>query len=238
MPGSLPRSLRNGAILFGFIALSVAMTWPLCAHLATHVVKAKWYYDSMVNLHVLGSRIDYALGRSPGLRSVYDNYFCAPTPYSIANNENHFGLSLLFAPLLLVTGEPLAAYNLLLILCMSLSAFCTFLLIRELTKSALAGVLSGIAFAYCPYVLFELGRIQLVATQWIPLFALFLHRSVAKGRTRDLIGLGLTFVLQVGSCLYYAMFLVVYGRFCSAMASRAAASCCAAWPWQASLPSS
>src|SRR5262245_58966802 len=102
----------------GFLVLAVIMTWPLVQHLGTHVVAAKWYYDSMVNLQIFGSRIHFALGMSPSLKSVYDDYFMAPTPFSIANNENHFALSLLYAPLYLATGDPLLAYNLLLLLCM------------------------------------------------------------------------------------------------------------------------
>lgn len=204
------RSLHHGAVFAFFAVLSLAMTWPLARHLPTHVVKAKWYYDSMVNLHVLGSRVHYFFGNSPGLQSVYDNYFCAPTPFSIANNENHFGLSLLFAPFYLLTGDPLLAYNLLLLLCLSLSGFFTYLFVRKLTDSPFAAVLAGVAFAFCPYILFELGRVQLVAAQWMPLFALFLHRSAEQGRVRDVFGLALTFAMQVGTCLYYALFLVVY----------------------------
>jgi hypothetical protein len=222
MPGSSHRLLRsigraahaqriNATVLLGFAALAVAMTWPLARHLATHVVKAKWYYDSMVNIHILGSRMHYALGMSESLKSVYDNYFCAPTPYSIANNENHFGLALLYAPFYVATRDPLLAYNLLLLLCIALSGFCMFVFVRELTGHALAAVLSGVAYAFSPYVFFELGRIQLVAAQWIPLFALFLHRAARSGRLVDLTALGLTFAMQVGCCLYYAVFLGVYG---------------------------
>ena len=246
MPGSPHRLLRsigrlahaqriNAGVLIGFVALAVAMTWPLARHLATHVVRAKWYYDSMVNIHILGSRMHYALGMSQSLKSVYDNYFCAPTPYSIANNENHFGLALLYAPFYLMTRDPLLAYNLLLLLCIALSGFCMFVFVRELTGHPLAAVLSGVAYAFSPYVFFELGRIQLVAAQWIPLFALFLHRAARSGRLADLIALGLTFAMQVGCCLYYAVFLGVYGAFVGAGCLWRSRPACArsrcGWAW-------
>jgi hypothetical protein len=204
---------RHAAALLSFAVLALAMTWPLAQHLPTHVVKAKWFYDSMVNLQILGSRLHYALGSSEGLKTVYDNYFCAPTQFSIAHNESLFGLVLLYAPFYLLTHDALLSYNLLLLLCLTLSGFFTYLLVRELTGNALAGVLSGVGFAFCPYVFFELGRIQLVATQWVPLFAFFLHRAAARGDKRSLAGVALTFAMQVGSCLYYAMFLAVYGLF-------------------------
>lgn len=197
------------AALLGYAGLSVATTWPLARFAATHVVEAKWHYDSMVNMMILGSRMHYALGLG-ALHSIYDNYFCAPITLSIAYNENLFGLTLLYAPFFVITRDPLLSYNLLLLLSITLSGYFTFLFVSRLSGSRLAGLLMGVAFAYCPYVFFELGRIQLVATQWLPLCALLLHDAIETGRMRSVIGLGLVFALQVGSCLYYAVFLLVY----------------------------
>jgi len=203
---------RQLAIFGGYVVLAIAMTWPLVTRLPTHVVDAKWHYDSMVNMMILGSRMHYAMG-VPTLPSPYDNYFCAPVPLSIAYNENLFGLTLLYAPFYLATHDPLLAYNLLLLLSLALSGYCAYLFARRICGDEAAALLMGVAYAFCPYVMFELGRIQLVAAQWIPLFALFLHDAAERGRTRSLVGLGLTFAMQVGSCLYYALFLVVYGAF-------------------------
>jgi hypothetical protein len=199
---------RQLAIFGGFVALAVAMTWPLASRLPTHVVEAKWHYDSMVNMMILGSRMHYAMGVDT-LPSPYDNYFCAPVPLSIAYNENLFGLALLYAPFYLATRDPLLAYNLLLLLSLALSGYCAHLFARRLSGDELSGVLMGVAYAFCPYVMFELGRIQLVAAMWIPLFALCLHDAIEHGRTRSIVGLGAAFAMQVGSCLYYALFLVV-----------------------------
>ena len=200
---------RQLAIFAGYVALAVAMTWPLATRLPTHVVNAKWHYDSMVNMMILGSRVHYALGVAT-LPSPFDNYFCAPVPLSIAYNENLFGLSLLYAPFYLATRDPLLAYNLLLLLSLALSGYCAHLFARRLSGDELAGVLMGVAYAFCPYVMFELGRIQLVAAMWIPLFALCLHDAIEQRRTRSIVGMGALFAMQVGSCLYYALFLVVY----------------------------
>ncbi|HEX2675162.1 MAG TPA: hypothetical protein VHM19_00945, partial [Polyangiales bacterium] len=208
------------AALLGYAGLSVATTWPLARFAATHVVEAKWHYDSMVNMMILGSRMHYALGLG-ALHSIYDNYFCAPITLSIAYNENLFGLTLLYAPFFVITRDPLLSYNLLLLLSITLAGYFTFLFVSRVSAGApalrggaggnrLAGLLMGVAFAYCPYVFFELGRIQLVATQWLPLCALLLHDAIETGRMRSVIGLGLVFALQVGSCLYYAVFLLVY----------------------------
>jgi len=194
-----------GALLAA-CAASVVFTWPLAAHAGDHILRAAYAWDAYTNAMIMGSRVDALTGRGP--LSIFDAYFFAPLPNAIVFNENHFGLSLLFAPFYLLSNNPLLAYNLTLLASLSLSVFFTYLLVRRLTGSALAGVLSGIAFAFSPYVVFELGRIQLVATQWIPACFYFLHRALERRRVRDAVGFWASYLLQVGTCLYYAMFLL------------------------------
>lgn len=188
------------------VAAACLMTWPLAVHTTDHILAAIYHWDAYTNTMIMGGRVDAALGRSA--LSLYDNYFFAPLPNTLAFNENLFGLSLLFAPFYLLSNNALFAYNATLLLSLALSVFFTQLLVKELTGSRLAGLVVGVAFAFCPYVLFEIGRLQLVATQWIPACFLMLHRAVGTGRWRDVLALGAFYLLQVGSCLYYAMFLI------------------------------
>src|SRR5690606_37365112 len=105
-----PTTRRNTAILEYLavaalaIATAVLMTWPLAREASDHVLKAIYFWDAYTNTMIMGSRVDAAVGRGP--LSLYDNYFFAPLPDSIVFNENHFGLSLLFAPLYLLTDSP------------------------------------------------------------------------------------------------------------------------------------
>lgn len=202
----LLRSWPHLAAAVGALVVSVLMTWPLAVRAADHVLAAMYFWDAYTNTMIMGGRVDAALGRGP--LSFYDNYFFAPLPNTTAFNENLFGLSLIFAPLYLISGNPLFAYNATLLLSLSLSVFFTYLLVRRLTGNGLAGMLAGVAFAYSPYILFEIGRIQLVATQWIPACFLMLHRAVERRRGADVAGFWACYVLQIGTCLYYAMFLI------------------------------
>jgi hypothetical protein len=181
------------------------MTWPLAAEAGSGVLRAIYFWDAYCNTMIMGSRVDAALGLGP--LSLYDAYYFAPLPESIVFNENHFGLSILFAPFYLLAG-PIWAYNLTLLSSLALSVFFMHLLVRRLTGSSAAGIVSGVAFAFCPYVAFELGRIQLVATQWIPACFLLLHRAFDGGRRRDILAFWASYLLQIGTCLYYAMFLL------------------------------
>ena len=188
------------------VAMAVLMTWPLAANAGHGVLRAIYHWDAYTNAMIMGSRVDALLGRAP--LSLYDDYFFAPLPRSIVFNENLFGLSLLFAPFYLLGPNPLWAYNLTLLVSLALSAFFTYLLVAKLTRSAPAGIIAGVLFAFSPYVLFEIGRIQLVATQWIPALFLLLHRAIEGERPRDCVAFWLCSLLQIGTCLYYAMFLI------------------------------
>lgn len=187
------------------VAIAVLMTWPLAREASHHILRAAYHWDAYTNTMIMGGHVDAIVRRGP--LSLYDNYFFAPLPDSVVFNENLFGLTLLFAPFYLVTDNPLWAYNLTLLLSLSLSVVFTYLLVRRLTGSGHAGVLAGVVFAFSPYVMFEIGRIQLVATQWIPACFLMLHRAIEGKRLRDVAGLWLCYLLQIGTCLYYAMFL-------------------------------
>lgn len=220
-----PQRLRAAAlhigVWLGYVALAVLLTWPLAQHLQDHVLDAPYSWDALTNTMILGTRVQNVLGAFQdgyGAGGAYDAYFFAPIPQTIAFNENLFGLSLLFAPIYLISHEPILSYNLVLLWSLSLSGYFTFLLVRRLTESQLkvanreavfaASFLAGAAFAFCPYVVFEIGRIQLVATQWLPLCLLMLHRALSGRRWVDFVGLALVFAMQVGTCLYYALFLL------------------------------
>lgn len=205
---------KHAAVLLLFAAFAVAMTWPLIGRMSDAVLGAKYYWDAYTNTMIMGARTLNAVGEGAG--GVYEDFFMSPIKDSIVFNENLFGLSLLFAPFYGLTGNPLLAYNIVLLISLALSGYFMFLFVRHLTGSELAGLISGVAFAFCPYTLFEIGRIQLVANQWIPLTFLFLHRAIEGQRTRDIVGLGVTYALQVGTCLYYAMFLLPLVAFVGA----------------------
>ncbi len=195
-------------LLAAFLAVCtpILMTWPLVTTAGHGVLRAIYFWDAYTNTMIMGSRVDAALGRAP--LSLYDDYYFAPLPHSIVFNENHFGLSILFAPFYLIGQNPIWAYNLTLLTSLGLSMFFMYLLVLHLTKSGCAGLIAGVAYAYSPFVFFEIGRIQLMAVQWIPLVFLFLHRAVEGQRPRDSIAFWLCILLQIGTCLYYTMFLI------------------------------
>lgn len=193
-------------VLLVGLGAATLMTWPLAANASNHVLAAMYHWDAYTNAMIMGGRVDALLGRGP--LSLYDDYFFAPLPDTVAFNENLFGLSILFAPFYLFSANPLLSYNLTLLVSLALSTYFTERLVTRLTSNRCAGLLAGVAFACCPYVMFEIGRIQLAATQWVPACFLFLHRAIENRRRSDVALLCAAYVMQVGTCLYYAMFLI------------------------------
>lgn len=72
-------------------------------------------------------------------------------------------------------------YNLVLLLSFLTAAIACYYLVRHLTASRPAAALSGLAFAFCPYMLAQ-GKehLNLVLTAWIPLFMLLLVKAWKK----------------------------------------------------------
>jgi len=87
-------------------------------------------------------------------------------------------------------GGLIFSFNALTILATALSGWCTYLLARELfgeRQGRIPAVLAGILFAFCPprWVSTNLGHLNLVSNQWIPLYLLFLVRLLRRGRPLD-----------------------------------------------------
>jgi hypothetical protein len=82
-------------------------------------------------------------------------------------------------------GGGFATYNLSLLVNLALCGFAVFLLTRDLTGDGRAAFLAGLIYQCWPFRLSQLDHPNLISTQWIPLFLLFLIRAVRRGRWQD-----------------------------------------------------
>lgn len=99
-------------------------------------------------------------------------------------------------PVNLLFGEA-AAYNFCILFALTLTGFGTYLLVRELTGSAEAGVLAGIVFAYFPQTIEQtLEHLNLFSLQFIPLALYFLLRWSRSLRLIDALAFGACFGLN------------------------------------------
>jgi len=176
----LQRHVKDLAAMVIFALVTVAMTLPLVTQLGTHLPGRG---DDLLVHYWNGWRTQRLLRE--GGRLYYTDLLFHPV-----------GVSLLYANLswmniaMWLVLEPLlggiAAFNAFYLLNFFLCAVGMYALMRYLIGSRKAAMVAGLVHAFWPYRLFEIGHPNLVTTQWIPLFLLFLIRTIKEDqRWRD-----------------------------------------------------
>ncbi len=93
---------------------------------------------------------------------------------------------LLSIPLQVLLGFP-TGYNVFLLFATALSGLGGFLLARELTGSEPAALVAGALYGWAPFALSNalIGNSEVLSVGWVPLFFLFLYRSLTRGSRRN-----------------------------------------------------
>jgi hypothetical protein len=139
-----------------------------------------------------------------------------PMRGAMALSEVLIGILPISLPVQALTGSPLAAYNAAFVLAFPLCALAAFALAYELTRDRAAAALAGIAFAFSPYRMSQLGHLQMLAYYGAPIALVGLHgylraRTVRVEGERAASGLKWLVVFGAGWLLQslsngYAMF--------------------------------
>jgi hypothetical protein len=186
-----------------YLLLAVVLLAPFSLQLADHVLGRG---DSLLNVWIL-SWVSRALWVDPA--SLYHGNAMYPFPYSIAFSDVQLASVPFFAPVFLVTGNPVFAHNLLVLASFVLSGLGAFWLGRALTGSAAAGLVAGMVFGFAPYRFVHLVHVQLLTTHWIPVAFLALHVARRDPRWRYFVAFSACLVLQALSSFYNGLFLAV-----------------------------
>ena len=198
------------AVLGLFVVLSLVLTYPLVKDLGSKILgppapgdnfeylyKVWWFKHALFDLHV-----------SP----LFNADMFYPFGYNVALSETTISNTIPALPLTLFLGE-VAAYNLTILISFVLSGFGMYLLVLHLTGSRMAGLLSGVVFAFCPYRTTHLGagHLPLMGTQWLPLLFLYLDRIIVRDRRSDVFVGALFYSLGALSAWYYAYMFALAG---------------------------
>ena len=132
-----------------------------------------------------------------------------PTPNIMAYSEHLVGLIPVYTPFYWITGSPVVAYNLTFLLTFPLSGWAAYLLGWELTRRRDAAWVAGLAFAFAPYRMDQLAHIQVLASFWMPLALLGLHRYLRMGSGQGLMLFGVATAMQGLSNGYFLAFLPI-----------------------------
>ena len=196
-------SLEPIWILLGFSALAVFWTWPVAAALTTRIPHDPG--DPVLNTWILW----WNAQTTPFTEAWWNAPIMWPMPGAMALSEHLVGLSLVATPLQWAGANPIAAYNVCLLLTYALSGFFAYLLGRWLTGSTFAGVCAGLAFGFSPYRADQLTHIQVLSSQWMPLMLLGMHAYLFSGAKRWLLLFGVAWLMQALSNGYFLLFVPV-----------------------------
>ncbi|HUF24947.1 MAG TPA: hypothetical protein VMN81_12520 [Vicinamibacterales bacterium] len=195
-----------------YAAAALAWTWPLAPNIATAIA---WDLgDPMLVAWVMGwvndSVLALARGDAGRFLAMWDAPIFHPEPVVLAFSEHMIPQALFVLPLHAATGNIILCYNVALLGTFVLSGVGMFLLARELTGSAPAGLLAGAIFAFTPYRVDQLSHLHILSSQWMP-FALFgLRRYFTTRRLRPLVWATLALVALNLSSGYYLFFFTPF----------------------------
>jgi hypothetical protein len=162
--------VKHAAVALLFVALSVALTWPLSRNLGTAVA---YPGDPYINAWILDW--DWWATLHQPLSLFQANVFF-PARYALAFSENLYGIALVLFPLRAMGVSPLAAYNVAMLFAFALSGFGAYLLGRMVSGSTAGGVAAGIFYAFVPFRFTHLSHVQHVWGGTLPLMlAALLH---------------------------------------------------------------
>jgi hypothetical protein len=199
---------RFAGALALFSALTVVMTWPQAAQLATHADRDQ---DVFFNMWRFGW-VAHALSTAPS--RVLDGNTFYPEPRTLTLSDAMPLEAAIAAPLLLSGLPRVFVHNLLLLGGIVLSAVGVVMLAVHLTGNRAAAVTAGIVFAFVPYRFAHYMHMELQWTVWIPWAFWALHRTVETGSRRHAAWLGGFVALQFMSSIYYGLFLITLLGFC------------------------
>jgi len=203
--------------LGGSLALAVWGTWPLAAHVRTHVYDPSgrpgalaWTipWDIDLTLWILAWDA-HALVTAPA--HLFDANIFHPARRTLTASEHMLGALPLSFPLALATGDPVAAHQGTLVLSFVCAFLAALALVHDWTASWPAAIAAGALFAWSPFRASELGALQIEGNYYLPLIPLLARRAVVDDRLRWAILLALVLVLQTLHSYYlgYAAFVAM-----------------------------
>ncbi len=151
---------------------------------------------------VLATVVDAARRFVDPQRSLYDSGACHPLPRSFTLGEHMWGNGLLAALPLALSGEPLLAYNVVLLVLVWFAGLAMFCASWEWTRSVPAALVAGLAFALFRPRLSDPIHPYVNADLWTAAALYFLCRLFRRGDWRSALGLAVTGTLQLAESLY------------------------------------
>ena len=193
--------------LLAYVAVAVVFTWPLTAHLGTHLTGSPagdtgvYVWNQWVFQHELLEN-----ARSPYFT---DKIFSLSGRANLSLHNYTAFQDLVALPFIVWLGV-VPAFNLVYLLMTVLTAYATFLLARHVTGGTAESWIAGLLFAWSPILVTRGGgHFSLVAAAPLAVFLLLLLRAAERQRLRDGLALGATCWWAASTDAYYAVYCVM-----------------------------
>jgi hypothetical protein len=184
-----------------FVVLAIAHTWPLATDPGR--LSRNDTHDTVHHEWILAWDA-HALATDP--LHLFDTNTFYPERNTLAYSDHIIVQALLGAPLLWAGASPVLTYNLLLIVGLAVTGWCTSLVVTDWTGNRLAGVLAGSLMAFNAMTLTRLAEIQDQYLAFFPLALWSLDRLLTTPRVKWALHLAGWFILQALTCGYLLAF--------------------------------
>jgi hypothetical protein len=193
----------------GYVALTLAYTWPLPRHLLSGVAHDAG--DPILNAWILWW--------STKVVPLTDAWWNAPIFYpatgTLAFSEHLLGEAPIAAPFIALTGNALFGYNVALVASYVLCGLGAHFLAYTLTRRHDAAFVAGVAYAFAPYRLAQVPHIQVLSSYWAPVCLAALHRYDRESGARWAALAAAAWLMQSLANGYYFFFfsVLLFGWF-------------------------
>ena len=137
---------------------------------------------------------------------VYRANIFYPHEDALAYSEANLAAGAVGVPVWLLTHNPYATHNFVVLVSFILSFVGTYYLCRYLTGSRPAAAVAGVLFTYCPFVFARTAHIQLLLICGLPFCMLAFHRLIDRITVGRAVALGAILWFQGLACAYYGIF--------------------------------
>jgi hypothetical protein len=179
------------------------LTFPLIMHMGNGLDIG----DPALNTWILAWDV-HALVTDP-LNLFNTNIFYPVTENTLAFSDHLFADMLIAFPVIIITHNPILAYNIILFVSFIASGYAIFLLIDHYIADKYSAFIGGVIFAFCTIRFAHFGHLQLLTVQWLPLSLLYIDKFLHKDNFNNWLLLLIFYLLQVLSGWYYAFYVTL-----------------------------